>query len=91
MRLSPKAFWRLTWRQYLSAAGGYHRREVARWRHTRLLATVLLNINRAEGEPALSPEDVLPLPGDPPPPLPISAEAFAEADARLAALDADIT
>ena len=64
---------------------------MARWKRTRLLATVLLNINRAEGEAALSPEDVLPLPGDPPPPPPMSAEDFAEADARIAALDTDLT
>ncbi|WP_232341339.1 hypothetical protein [Hymenobacter ginkgonis] len=43
---------------------GYHRRQTEGWRRTRLLATVLVNLHRDAKTPALSPEELLPLPGD---------------------------
>jgi hypothetical protein len=42
-------------------------REIDKWRRTRLVATILRNVNRGENEPSLTPEEFLPLPDDAPP------------------------
>ena len=90
--LRPAEFWDLTWNEYLSIADGYHRREADKWRHTRWLGTILLNVHRGEGEDVMTPEEVMPLPGDV---LPLAAHVLtpAEIDAefvRLLALDTDL-
>jgi|GEM_PF-3185589 len=71
---------------------GYHRRHAAKVKPMRLLATILLNVNRAEGEPALAPEEVTWLYGDPLPEVPqVLSAAEVEAEfARVAALDKDL-
>jgi hypothetical protein len=82
---------------------GYHRQQkreqerheadgIDAWRRTRLLGTILVNINRAEKTPAITPEELFALPGDPPAPEPyvMSDEEFAETMARLAQYDEDI-
>jgi hypothetical protein len=43
---------------------GYRRRQTEAWRRTRLLATLLVNLHREANSPVLSPEQLLPLPGD---------------------------
>lgn len=66
---------------------GYNARQTEAWRRTRWLGTILLNVNRAAGTPAITPEDVLELPGDPPPAPPMSAAELEETLARLAEFD----
>lgn len=71
---------------------GYHRRQAERWRHTRLLATTLYNVNRDPDSEALRPEDFMPLPGDE---LALTGPEMSEADylaalAAVAALDGDL-
>jgi hypothetical protein len=61
--------------------------EVEAWRRTRFLGTLLVNINRAEKTPAISPEELFFLPGDPPPPEPMSLEEFDAIIARLGEFD----
>jgi len=58
----------------------------------RLLAAIMLNVNRAEGEPAQTPEEVFWLYGDPLPELPqVLTPAEVEAEfARVADLDKDL-
>lgn len=86
--LRPAEFWELTFSEYLCMADGYHRRQVLQWHHTRWLGTILLNVNRGEGDEPLSPEDVLPLPGDPDPAVLTPEELDAEL-ARIVQLDTD--
>ncbi|MBH8558996.1 phage tail assembly chaperone [Hymenobacter negativus] len=86
--LKPKAFWRLTWREYRMRADAFHRQEIRAWRRTRWLGTILLNVHRGEDDPAQLPEEVLYLPGDPPL-LTISPEELDAELARVAALDPD--
>jgi hypothetical protein len=77
---------------------GYHRQqkreqerheaaEIDAWRRTRLLGTILVNINRAEKTAAITPEELFALPGDPPPPEPMSLEEFDAIIARLGEFD----
>lgn len=66
---------------------GYHRRQTEEWRRTRWLGTLLVNINRAHDAPAISPEELIQLPGDPPPTPPMSATELDERLARLAEFD----
>ena len=87
--LAPKAFWRLTWREYRLRADGFHRREIRKWRHTRWLGTLLLNVHRGEDDPVQTPEDVLYLPGDPPLLTAATPEELDAELARVAALDPD--
>ncbi|MGY3091080.1 hypothetical protein ACVWYF_004144 [Hymenobacter sp. UYAg731] len=87
MRLRPAAFWQLTWREYCAVAAGWHRRQIRKWHHTRYLATMLLNVNRAEKTPAILPHEVLWLPGDPEPTPPMDEVEFDATMARLAATD----
>lgn len=68
-------------------ARGYKARQTEAWQRTRWLGTILLNVNRAAGTPAIAPEDVLELPGDPPPAPPMSAEELDATLARLAEFD----
>jgi len=59
------------------------RQELAAWQRTRWLGTVLRNVNRGDN-PAISPEEMLPLPGD----GPLATGAMSEEEfARIAALD----
>lgn len=88
--LSAKAFWRMTWREYLTRAGAYHHRQVLDWQRTRWLATAVYNAQRTEADALVEPEQLLWLPGDPLPPAPPTAEEYAEAEARLLLLDADL-
>jgi hypothetical protein len=89
LRLTPAAFWRLTWREYLMMAAGFHRRQVRKWHHTRFLATVLVNVNRDPDSPPVTPEELMPLPGDAPAPEPMSLEELETELARVAAIDTD--
>ena len=82
LRLKPAAFWHLTWREYCAMADGFHRRQVRKWQHTRFLAAITLNVNRAEKTPPIQPQDVLWLPGDPPPTV-LDEEEFEATMARL--------
>ena len=68
-------------------ARGYHRRQTEAWRRTRWLGTILLNVNRAPNTAAAAPEEVLSLPGDPPPAPPMSLTELDETLARLAEFD----
>lgn len=75
-------------------AWGYKRRqerrehdEVEQWRRTRLVATILVNAHRGPNQLAQTPEEFMPLPGDPPPAPPMSEETFDETMARLAEFD----
>jgi hypothetical protein len=61
--------------------------EVEAWRRTRLLGTILVNISRAEKTPAITPEELFFLPGDPPPPEPMSLEEFDAIMARMSEFD----
>ena len=79
----------MTLRDYLRRANGYHRQQTEQWRHTRLLATVLLNVNRASDDAPLTPEEVMPLPGDAPAVVAMSEETFTQELARVAVLDSD--
>ena len=88
--LSGKAFWRLTWREYLTRAAGYHHRQTLKWQRTRWLAAQTYNSQRTEKDPVVLPTDLLWLPGDPPPPQPMSVEDFDAHMARRAALDTDL-
>ncbi len=71
---------------------GYHRRVADHKRPLRWLGTILLNVNRAEGEPALTEEEAMWVYGDPVPEAPIMlTPAEVEAEwARVAALDKDL-
>lgn len=78
---------------------GYIRREKVEqdrqtdaWRRTRILATILLNAHRGENDPAITPEEFMPLEGDPLPEAPhqYSAEEVEAEFARLTTLDADL-
>jgi hypothetical protein len=51
------------------------------------LGTILVNINRAEKTAAITPEELFALPGDPPPPEPMSLEEFDAIIARLGEFD----
>jgi len=78
----------MTWREYLCLVQGYQHRQAEEWRRTRLLATILLNVNRdPEKSAPLSPEEVFWLPGDLPIALPMQEEEFEATMARLAAFD----
>ena len=88
LRLTPAALWRLTWRDYLMRADGFHRRQIRKWQHTRFLATMLLNVNRDPDSAPVEPWEVLPLPGDPVPEVLNLEEVDAEL-ARLAEIDKD--
>lgn len=66
---------------------GYNARQTDAWQRTRWLGTILLNVNRAAGTAAYAPEDVLALPGDPPPVPPMSSEELDDTLARLAEFD----
>ena len=90
LRLTPRAFWRLTWAQYGVMAAGYHHREVLKWQRTRWLAAQTYNAQRTANDALVLPTQLLWLPGDPLPDGPLSPEAYAEAEARLAELDADL-
>jgi hypothetical protein len=46
---------------------GYQRREAERAKPLRLIATILLNVNRGERDAAVTPEEVMYLYGDVPP------------------------
>ena len=89
LRLSPAAFWRLTWRQYRMLAAGFHRRHVRRWQHTRALLTLLTNVHRDPDSPPVRASDLLPLPGDAPNEVPLSAEELDTELARVAEIDTD--
>lgn len=78
----------MTWREYLTRAAGYHRRQEDKWQRTRWLAAQHYNSQRTEKDPTIMPTDLMWLPGDPPPPKPMDLEEFDETMARLAALDA---
>ena len=80
---------------------GYHRQqkreherreasEIDAWRRTRLIGTMLVNINRAEKTPAITPEELFALPGDPPPPEPMTEEEYDAIMARMSTYDDDI-
>ena len=88
--LSAKAFWRMSWREYLTRAGGYHHRQVLKWQRARWLATQTYNSQRTDKDALVEPEQLMWLPGDPLPPAPPTAEEYAAAEARLLLLDADL-
>lgn len=88
--IAPKALWRMSWREYLIRAAGYHQRQVLDWQRTRWLAAQVYNSQRTEKDAPVLPEELMWLPGDPPPPAPPTAEEYAEAEARLLVLDADL-
>lgn len=73
-------------------ARGYRRREADAWRHTRLLATIYTNIHRGENDPALTPQEFMPLPGDVLPEVPpaLNPEQVEAEFARVATLDKDL-
>ena len=64
LRLLPDQFWRLTPYEFDAMRRGHDRRTVHAWQHTRWIGALLVNINRGENDPAVSPEELLPLPGD---------------------------
>ena len=69
-------------------ARGYQRRQTDGWRQTRLLATILVNVNRDPTKTAaLSPEELFALPGDAPWEPALSEEDFEATMARLAEFD----
>lgn len=93
--LGAAEFGEMTFRDFMRRVRAHRRRQQAQqaqrlddWRQTRWLGTVLLNLHRAPDEPALTPEEVMPLPGDPAP-EPVDADAFDAEVARLATLDPD--
>lgn len=93
LRLTSKAFWRLTWREYLILAAGFHRRQIRQWQHTRFIVAGFFNANRGQDDDPVQPTDVLWLPGDaeaPPPPAAslTEAEYLAELDRLDAIADA---
>lgn len=72
---------------------GWQRRNAEHWRPHRLVATILHNANRGPKDPALTPEQFLPLYGDPlpePPPPPLTEEEVEAEFARTQSLDADL-
>jgi len=72
---------------------GYLRRTAQRDRPLRLIATMLHNAHRGPKDPALLPEQLLPLYGDPlpePPPPPLTEEEVEAEFARTKSLDADL-
>ena len=87
--LAPKAFWKMTWREYRLRADGFHRAEIRQMRRTRFVAAVLLNVNRGPDDAPVAPEDVFYLPGDPPLLTAATAEDLDAELARVAALDPD--
>ena len=92
LRLKPGAFWRLTWREYLIIADGWHRAQIRRYHHTRYLAAVNVNINRAKGTPVIEPSHLIWLPGDGPRSTgALSEEDFEATMARLAEFDTPTT
>lgn len=90
LELSVKAFWRMSWREYLTRAGAYHHRQVLDWQRTRWLATAVYNAQRTDADELVEPEQLLWLPGDPMPPALPTLEEYAVAEARLLLLDADL-
>lgn len=88
--LLPDQFWQLTYRELAYMAAGHSRRTLETWRRTRWLGTLIVNINRGPDTPAYSPEDLLELPGDPPPPPGPSQEEINALAAEVLALDADL-
>jgi hypothetical protein len=91
LRIKPAALWRLTWREYCAIAGGWHRRQIRQYHHTRYLAAMLVNVNMGPDGTPVDPAELLPLPGDPPPPEPMSLEELDAELARIAELDKDLT
>ncbi len=92
MRLSPKAFWKLTPVAFSHLSRAFHRAGVARWQHTRFLAATLINLNRDPKSPPYALADVLPLPGDPRPEPPrlLTAEESLAQQQLLDELDKDL-
>ena len=91
LRLSAKKFWRLSWRAYGVLAGAYHHQQVQKWARVRWLATAVYNAQRTEADTLVTPDMLLWLPGDAPPPPPMSAEEYAAEFARLSEMDQDLT
>jgi hypothetical protein len=59
--LRPDEFWTMTFEEVGFACSGYEMRQAREREVERLIATILLNVNRGEDNPAYMPEDVFPL------------------------------
>ena len=62
--LTPRGFWELTPREFLLMAEHRERMESNHWKRVRWLASIIVNINRPKGRPAITPEKLLPLVSD---------------------------